>query len=53
MTWLELRRGEYLLSTDPARVDVSAVVGYLSRSYWAPEMYLEMVRAGMYLAQKG
>lgn len=28
-------RGEYTISTDPARLDVDAIYGYLSRSYWA------------------
>jgi GNAT superfamily N-acetyltransferase len=28
-------RGDYTISTDPARVDVDAVYAYISRSYWA------------------
>jgi GNAT superfamily N-acetyltransferase len=32
---LEARRGSLLISTDPARLDVDAICGFLSRSYWA------------------
>ena len=32
----ELRRGEYTISTDPDRLDVSAIHAYLTRSYWSP-----------------
>jgi hypothetical protein len=32
---LELARGEYLISTDPARLDPVAIHQYLTRSYWA------------------
>src|SRR5688572_17305768 len=35
MTQHERRRDGYLISTDPARLDVDAVHAYLSRSYWA------------------
>jgi GNAT superfamily N-acetyltransferase len=28
-------RGDYTISTDPARLDVEAIHSYLSRSYWA------------------
>jgi GNAT superfamily N-acetyltransferase len=28
-------RGDYTISTDPALLDVDAIYGYLSRSYWA------------------
>jgi GNAT superfamily N-acetyltransferase len=31
----EYQRGEYTISTDPARLDIEAIYGYLSRSYWA------------------
>ena len=41
----EWRRGEYLISTDPARLDVEAIHGYLSNeSYWARGRPLETVR---------
>ena len=31
----EERRGEFLISTDRARIDVDAVHGFLTHSYWA------------------
>ena len=41
MEWV---RGEFRLTTDPARVDLDAVHGYLSRSYWAKGIPREVVR---------
>jgi GNAT superfamily N-acetyltransferase len=39
------RRGEYLISTDPARLDVALIHDYLSNSsYWATGRTLETVR---------
>ena len=36
--------GEYLITTDPARVDIAVVHGYLSRdSYWAKNIPLDVV----------
>lgn len=32
---LETRRGDYLITTDPALIDSAAVHAYLTRSYWA------------------
>lgn len=32
----ELRRGEYLVSTDPGLVDLAVVHAFLTRSYWSP-----------------
>jgi GNAT superfamily N-acetyltransferase len=31
----EYRRDNFVISTDPARLDVDAIHAYLSRSYWA------------------
>lgn len=31
----EVHRGPYVISTDPARLDASAISDYLARSYWA------------------
>jgi GNAT superfamily N-acetyltransferase len=31
---VEVRRGEYVLSTDPARLDLDVIYDFLSRSYW-------------------
>jgi ribosomal protein S18 acetylase RimI-like enzyme len=39
----ELRHAGYLISDDPARLDVRAVHAYLSRSYWAEGIPLETV----------
>ena len=36
-------RGRLVISTDPARLDVSAVHAYLSRSYWAEGIPREIV----------
>lgn len=43
MPHLEARRDGYLISTDPARLDPSAIHAYLSRSYWAEAIPLELV----------
>ena len=43
-SFLEWSRGEYLITTDPARVDLDAVHDYLSReSYWARNIPRETV----------
>lgn len=39
----EWRRGEFTLTTDPARVDVDAVHAFLTRSYWAEGIPREVV----------
>lgn len=41
---MEWRRGDYLLFTDPARVDVAAVHAYLTRAYWSEGVPIEVVR---------
>ena len=41
MEWV---RGEFRLTTDPARVDLDAVHAYLSRSYWAGGIPRDVVR---------
>jgi GNAT superfamily N-acetyltransferase len=40
-TW---RRGEFEISTDPDRQDLAVVHGYLTRSYWAQGIPLDVVR---------
>ena len=40
---VEQRHGDYLITDDPARLDVEAVHAYLSRSYWAEGIPLETV----------
>jgi N-acetylglutamate synthase-like GNAT family acetyltransferase len=32
---LELKNGEFTLSTDPARLDLDAIYAFLSQTYWA------------------
>jgi GNAT superfamily N-acetyltransferase len=39
----ELRRGEYLISTDMSRLDLGVVHDFLSTSYWAVGVPLEVV----------
>lgn len=39
----EHRRGEFLVSTDPARLDPRAIHGYLASSYWAERIPLDLV----------
>jgi GNAT superfamily N-acetyltransferase len=39
----ELSHDGYLISDDPARINVDAVHGYLSRSYWAENIPREIV----------
>jgi GNAT superfamily N-acetyltransferase len=34
-SFYELRRDSYMISTDPARLDLEVIYGFLSRSYWA------------------
>ncbi len=40
----EWRRGEYLISTDPGRIDLATVHDFLARSYWAAGIPLDVVR---------
>jgi GNAT superfamily N-acetyltransferase len=45
---LEYRRGEYLLTTDPGRLEVEAVHKFLSEeSYWARERPREVVEKAL------
>jgi GNAT superfamily N-acetyltransferase len=39
----ERRRGAFTVSTDPARLDLDVVHGYLARSYWAEGVPREVV----------
>ena len=39
----EVRHGDYLISDDPARLDVGAIHVYLTRSYWAEGIPREVV----------
>jgi len=44
MSALEQPHGSYLLSDDPARLDVPAIHAYLTRSYWCEGIPLAVVR---------
>jgi len=44
---IEQRHGHYLISDDPARLDVIAVHGYLSRSYWSENIPLATVQRAL------
>ncbi len=40
---VEEQRGAFLFSSDPARLDIAVIHGYLSRSYWAEDIPLRIV----------
>src|SRR4029077_16224946 len=40
----EWRQGEYVITTDPGRVDLDVVHGFLAASYWAEAIPLEVVK---------
>jgi len=40
---VEQRRGEFLLSTDPVRLDLDVIHGFLTTSYWAKGIPREIV----------
>jgi len=44
---IEVTRGEYTISTNRARIDISAVHGYLTHSYWSPGVPEDVVRRGI------
>ena len=40
---MQVSHGDYLISDDPARLDVAAIHAYLTQSYWAAGIPLETV----------
>ena len=44
---MEQRHEAYLISDDPARLDLAAIHLYLSRAYWCPGIPLETVRRAL------
>jgi len=56
----EYKNGDYLVSTDPNKLELKVIHGYLSRSYWAEEIPFETVKRsvehslcfGVYTADK-
>ena len=47
MPQAEVRRGDFVVSDDRSRLDLSAIHAYLSRSYWAEGIPLETVRRSL------
>src|SRR5689334_23306049 len=47
MKIVEQSKDGFLVSTDPARIDLTVVHGYLSESYWATGIPLELVKKAM------
>jgi len=43
MVHFERKRGNFCISTDPARLDLTAIHAYLSRSYWAEGIPKDLV----------
>jgi GNAT superfamily N-acetyltransferase len=41
------RRGEFLVTTDPARLNIEFIHGYLTRSYWSEGISREIVERGI------
>lgn len=46
-THLEFRLGEFLISTDPAKLDADAVHAFVSRTYWAKGVAREVVEKSL------
>jgi GNAT superfamily N-acetyltransferase len=47
MNHVEHRRDNYLITTDPARLDKDFIHGYLTRSYWSEGISREIVERGI------
>src|ERR1700693_6333074 len=45
--WMQWVQGDYVISTDPKRVDVETVHGFLTESYWAAGIPIDVVRRSM------
>jgi GNAT superfamily N-acetyltransferase len=41
---MEWRKGDYVISTDPGRIDVETVHAFLTGSYWAAGIPIDIVR---------
>ncbi|MFI5235585.1 MAG: GNAT family N-acetyltransferase [Gemmatimonadales bacterium] len=44
---MEQRQGSYLISTDPTRLDLDVIHGYLTQSYWSPGISREVVQRAL------
>ena len=41
--FIEAHRGDYTISTNPARLEVAAIHAFLTRSYWSPGIPINVV----------
>jgi hypothetical protein len=46
----EVRDGDYVVSTDPARIDIGYVHAFLANSYWSPGIPRDVVARAIGLA---
>jgi N-acetylglutamate synthase-like GNAT family acetyltransferase len=44
---MDWRRASFLVSDDPARLDLEVIHGYLARSYWAKDIPRDLVRRSL------
>ena len=44
---LEEHRGEFTVTSDPARIDMDVVYGYLSRAYWCEDIPRQLLEHAM------
>ena len=47
MIHLSHRRGEFLVTTDPTRLNIEFIHGYLTRSYWSEGISRDIVERGI------
>jgi GNAT superfamily N-acetyltransferase len=47
MSFEQYERGSYVVSSDPGRLDVSAIHRFLSTSYWADSIPIDLVRRSL------
>src|SRR5688572_2627216 len=43
----EVTRDDYVISTDPARLDLAVIHGFISSSYWAQDFPKELVKRSL------
>ena len=47
MNYKEYRKGEFLISTDPAKININIVHNFLANSYWAKNIPIELVKKSL------
>ena len=47
MEFLSYRKGDFLVETDPSKLDIAAIHAYLSRSYWSEGVPPEIVEKAL------